>query len=62
MDLAETVPESELTSAIAALRVLSPALVADDDWPPDWFGAIESVDGPVAERADEWLAQGFGRV
>ncbi|MDR1119163.1 MAG: hypothetical protein LBL01_07720 [Bifidobacteriaceae bacterium] len=62
--LAEDLPEVSVPTAIATLRALRevPEPPADQSaiWPPEWFGAVERADGPVAERIDAWLSEGFG--
>jgi hypothetical protein len=58
--LVEELPDEEVPAALAEVRRrLRP--VADRPWPPAFFGTGTSRTPGVARRADEFLAEGFGR-
>jgi hypothetical protein len=62
-ELVDSMPDSAVPTAFAALSSLAEAVpTAHLEWPPSWFGAINRADGPVRERADLWLADGFGEA
>jgi hypothetical protein len=58
--IVEELPEEEVGAALARLRGhLQP--VDARPWPPAFFGVGTSRRPGVARRADEILAEGFGR-
>lgn len=53
-------PEEQVSDALAdARRHLAPT--ASRPWPPPWFGSATASRKDTAARADELLAEGFGR-
>ena len=58
--LVEELPADQVPAALADVRRhLQPA--EDRPWPPDWFGAVTAPRSDTAARAEELLADGFGR-
>ena len=58
--LVEDLPESEVPAVLAEVRQ-HVAGEATRTWPPAWFGAVAGSAPDTAARADELLAEGFGR-
>lgn len=58
--LIEDLPDAQVAAALADVRRhLGP--VSERPWPPTWFGVVAAERTNTAARADEILADGFGR-
>jgi hypothetical protein len=58
--LVEELPDEQVHRVLTDVR----HRLADrrtSSWPPAWFGSVEGTPADTAERADELLAEGFGR-
>jgi hypothetical protein len=58
--LVEQLPEEQVPAALAEVQRLAGA-AETPAWPPPWFGAVTSARSDTSTRADELLADGFGR-
>jgi hypothetical protein len=58
--LVAELPDDQVPSALADVRRRLAAPVRRP-WPPAWFGAATASRTDTAARADELLAEGFGR-
>lgn len=59
--LVDALPDEEVPAALADVKRHVEPTVADSPWPPPFFGAASASTTDTAERADELLADGFGR-
>jgi hypothetical protein len=58
--LVDELPDEDVRAALADVkRHHHPA--GDRPWPPAWFGAATATTTDTAARADDLLADGFGR-
>ncbi|KXO90823.1 hypothetical protein HWD35_06565 [Tsukamurella tyrosinosolvens] len=58
--LVDEMPDADVAHVLTEVkRHLAP--VPRGTWPPAWFGSIEGDGTAVGARADEFLAEGFGR-
>jgi hypothetical protein len=58
--LVEELPDEQVPAALEDVRRrVAPRAVRS--WPPRWFGAATAPRTDTAARADEILAEGFGR-
>jgi hypothetical protein len=58
--LVDELPEEQVLEALAEVQRLAERGGASA-WPPPWFGAVTSARWDTSARADELLAEGFGR-
>lgn len=58
--LIEDLPEEQVAAALADVR-RHLGTASDQSWPPQWFGAGAGKRTDTAARAEEILAEGFGR-
>ena len=59
--LVEQLPDSQLPGALADVR-RHLTVQTRREWPPPWFGAATGRRTDTARRADDMLAEGFGRA
>lgn len=58
--LVDDMPDDQVAATLDDVRRrLTPR--AARPWPPEWFGAAKARQADTAARADEILAEGFGR-
>ena len=58
--LVDELPDDQVAPALADVRRRTSGRDARP-WPPAWFGAAVARRTDTAERADDLLAEGFGR-
>jgi hypothetical protein len=58
--LVDQLPEEQVPAALAEVQRLAGG-AETPAWPPPWFGAVTSGRSDTSARADELLAEGFGR-
>jgi len=59
-ELVEQLPDEQVPAVVSELRAKLGA-VPPRQWPPAWFGIAEGSSDDISERAEEILAEGFGR-
>jgi len=57
----DLIPEDRLAVVLESVRSYTQDETYPTEWPPKWFGAGKLDITDMSERADDYLAKGFGR-